>query len=1016
MRHVEFDPRRTGSPGHASAWPAVLAAVVALAALFAPSLQAQAQQTGRIVGRVTDSQSGAPISEAQVFIPGTGLGGLTRTNGAFVILEVPAGPKELRAERIGLAPVSQQITVVAGQALEVNIQMTTQALGLDEIVVTGTAGAARRREVGNTISQINVAQNANKPSASVELLQAAAPGISVTRTDGNLGGGYNIRLRGNKSVSMTNSPIIYIDGVRMQSKPFPVGNSSVARQANGGSANIEANPLNNINPADIERIEVIKGSAATTLYGTEASAGVIQVFTKKGASGKPVWNVEIAQSLNKSIKYGPNWAGITGGDGPDGYEYLRMDPYLRTGRVGDYSASVRGGGQALQYFMSAATEEGFGVLPNDSISKITGRGNYTFSPSSVVQIQWNNAYALQKQRNSPVGGNVYGVQLNVYRGYVNYFNSDKPDTVNLLFTQDLRNQIERFTTGSTVTYSPLSNLTNRLTLGYDFSNQETRNILPFGFIFFPQGQVWNDTWQNRILTLDYVGTYSFDITSAIKSSFSWGGQTLGEETRRLTGYGENFPGAADPTVNSSATRIAEEERSKIWNAGFFVQDLFSIKDRYFITLGMRVDGNSAFGSGFGLQMYPKASLSWVASDEGFWGDGWGALKVRAAYGQSGRAPGAFDAVRTWESQGWGTAPALLPRNLGNADIGPEVTAETEVGFDAEWFDGRLSSALTYYRQITSDALFNVSAIPTNGFSQAQRMNVGKLENNGLEVAINTAPIRGASFGWDLGVNVSTNHSKVLDMGGIAPFSTGGAWVEEGYAVGALRSDYMRNGEAVAKTATGAIATTIPACESAAWKALPDFANQPCTEAFHIYGPTQPTLTVSPTTTLRLPAGVSLSATGEYRGGHYMSDGVTSGGVTRSAWMPTCWPYYVKPYEGKSNDFKGFINGESLALKDDTPARWRGACTPALSKGGYTAALADYFVLRSVSALVPLDFVTPDRISSAMLTLSMNNAWRWLNDEWIVMDPDMATADGLVNGTNTRTAPVWNVNASLRLQF
>src|SRR5688500_8664083 len=253
MRHPKFDPHRTGAFGRVA-----LAAVVALAALFAPSLQAR--QTGRIVGRVTEAQSGAPISEAQVFIPGTGLGGLTRANGAFVILEVPAGAREVRAERIGLAPVTQQVTVVAGQAVEVNFQMTTQALGLDEIVVTGTAGAARRREVGNTIAQINVAQRVDKPAASVELLQAAAPGISVTRTDGNLGGGYNIRLRGNKSVSMTNSPIIYIDGVRMQSKPFPVGNSSVARQANGGSANIEANPLNNINPADIERIEVIKGS------------------------------------------------------------------------------------------------------------------------------------------------------------------------------------------------------------------------------------------------------------------------------------------------------------------------------------------------------------------------------------------------------------------------------------------------------------------------------------------------------------------------------------------------------------------------------------------------------------------------------------------------------------------------------------------------------------------------------------------------------------------------------------
>src|SRR4029450_2025862 len=120
-----------------------------------------------------------------------------------------------------------------------------------------------------------------------------------------------------------------------------------------------------------------------------------------------------------------------------------------------------------------------------------------------------------------------------------------------------------------------------------------------------------------------------------------------------------------------------------WNAGFFFQNIFDIHNRYFVTVGMRVDGNSAFGSGFGLQMYPKASASWVLSDESFWRDGWGSMKLRVAYGQSGRAPGAFDAVRTWTSLAW-TQSALVPSSLGNPDIGPEVTAELEAGVEAGW--------------------------------------------------------------------------------------------------------------------------------------------------------------------------------------------------------------------------------------------------------------------------------------------------------------------------------------------
>jgi TonB-dependent starch-binding outer membrane protein SusC len=762
-----------------------------------------AQQTGRIVGRITAAESGTPIAEAQVFIPGTGLGALTRQNGAFVILEVAPGPHEVRAERIGLAAVAQQVTVIAGQAVEVNFQMSTQALGLDEIVVTGTAGASRRREIGNTIASISVSDVPNKPVAAAEFLQAAAPGVQVNRADGGLGQGYNIRLRGNRTVSMTNQPIIYIDGVRMQSKPFPVGNSGLASQANGGSANISANPLNNINPNDIERIEVIKGSAATTLYGTEASSGVIQVFTKKGAAGTASWNFDASLNRAKAIEFGT-----------EELPYLRMEPYLRSGWVGDYSASVRGGGQALQYFASSAFEKGTGILLSDSITKVMGRGNFTFTPGKNLQVQWNNGFTFQNTRNSPVGGNVYGITLNAYRGIANYMNPvagsdgvirsrDNPEVLATLFDQELTLRIRQFSTGATLTYSPLANLTNRITMGYEGATQETRNVLPFGFSLFPQGQVWNDTWQNQLVTVDYVGTFSFDLVSGIRSSFSWGGQAVGEEELRLNGYGENFPGAANPTVNSSATKVAEEDRSKVWNAGFFFQDVFDIENRYFVTFGMRVDGNSAFGSGFGLQVYPKASASWVLSDEGFWNPKLGAIKLRAAYGQAGRAPGAFDATRTWSAEGWGGKSALVPKNLGSEDLGPEVTAEFETGYDAEWLDGRLTSTFTYFNQTTRDALFNVQQIPTSGFAGSQRQNVGKLKNTGVELSVAGSPIRGATWGLDVGVNVTTNHSEVEDLGGIPPFSVGGGgWVEEGYPVPALRTRWVRNGDQVYKNAAG----------------------------------------------------------------------------------------------------------------------------------------------------------------------------------------------------------------------
>ncbi len=939
-----------------------------MAAAFASlATSASAQETGRITGRVVDGTSGAPLGEVQVFLDGTGLGTLSRQDGRFLILNVPAGSYTLKAERVGQKTISQQVDVAGGQTAEVDLAMETEALGLDEIVVTGTAGAARRREVGNSIAQINTNTiQESRPTAVTDILTGAAPGIEVSGVGGEIGQGSQIRLRGNSSVSMSNQPIIYIDGVRVQSKPYPQ-TSSPDYPYRG--ANITANPLNDINPNDIDRIEVIKGSAATTLYGTEASAGVIQIFTKKGASGAPVWTAEIQQGTSWERNFGT----------PE-FPKIRMEPYLNNGYLGQYSASVRGGGQNLQYFASGQFNNERGVLPQDSLNKYVVRGNFTFTPSTDLQLQWNTTYSNQWQRNTPVGGNAQGIILNAMRGKANYFSSEDPAVLRQLFNEDIEQRIERFTTGGTATYSPLTNLTNRLTIGYDFSQQENRNLRPYGFVLYPRGSLLNDTWQNRILTFDYVGTYSFDITGGLRSNFSWGGQAVGEEERELQGWGQDFPGAAEPTVSSAAIRLAEEHRQKVWNAGFFLQNVFDIKNRYFITVGGRVDGNSAFGSGFGLQFYPKVSGSWVISDEDFWQDGWGSMKLRAAYGQSGRAPGAFDAVRTWQASGLNGHAAFIPSNVGNPDLGPEITAETELGFDASWLNNRLSAGFTYYRQKTTKALFNVTQIPSAGFLNSQLENVGELQNNGIELNVDATAVNGATFGWDLGVAVTTNHSKVLSLGGAPAFSLGSdAWIVEGQPVPVMRGDYIANPDAIAA---------------------------PVVEHDHVFGPNQPTLTVMPSTTIRLPKGITLSARGEYRGGMYEGEELTQGSVSRSSQWPICWPYYQDP-------------GNSIALKDNTPALWRARCTPKLVQGSYTIVKADFFKLRNVSLQLPVDFAFPDRVSNATLTLSLDNSYRWVNSDWLILDPEMQSNFGALDQVvqaGARVPSPISFHASLRIQF
>ena len=989
-------------------WGLIGVLVAALASGALPGL-AQGQETGRIIGRVTAEETGAPISAAQVYLPGLQLGGLSRPNGSYLILGVPAGTHEVRVERIGMATANQQITVTADGVVVANFALATEALGLDEIVVTGTAGAARRREVGNTINQINVANVPARANLASELIQGAAPGVLMTKHGGVMGSGVNIKLRGNQSISMSNQPIIYVDGIRLSRdlpSTYEVDVDELMPGNNGVGAQLEASPLHNINPNDIERIEIIKGSAATTLYGTDAAAGVIQIFTKRGSTGAPVWNVEARRGYSRAFKVGGSFPTQ---DQRDRFPYLRLKPYIQTGHDDLLSASVRGGSDAFQYFMSSGHNRGTGLTVMDSIRKTDLRGNFTFRPMESVTIQYNSVYSRQWTSNVLGAGGDSGLLHQAYRGLANYHGDEDPALIGQIFEQSFTSDIERFTTGGTLTYSPMDALTNRLTVGYDYTRHDTRYVRPYGFFAWPEGDLALVQLANRVFTLDYVGTYRINVTNSIRSNFSWGGQAVGEGQNFTVAYGTDFPGVTQPTISSASQTRALESRQQVWNAGFFFQNVFDISDRYFVTVGARVDGNSAFGAGFGLQFYPKASASWVISDESFWSEGLGAMKLRAAYGQSGRAPGPFDAVRTWaQDGGYDERPAIMPQNVGNADLGPEVTREFEAGFDADWFNGRLSTSFTYYDQRTSSALLQVAQIQSNGFGGSQLQNVGVIDNWGTELSINASPIATSNWGMDVGFNVATNGSKVVDIGGIPPFRIGTyrrGWVMEGQPAPVMRDYYTTN---------------------------PDEIADPIIEQYHLYGPGEPTLTLQPSLTLRGPGGILVAARGEYMSGHWSSDqNHATGMVRRGGWSPACWPYYVNPYDGE--EWGWDLPHEVLAknpgmepfstvLKADTPALWRARCTPSSGRRhGQWAVPADHFRIRSLSMQIPVDFAFPDRVSSSMLTITATEPFRWYNSQWIHMDPEMIEQKGgsdstYFRGPAQRLPPTWGVSTSLRVTF
>ena len=291
-------------------------------------------------------------------------------------------------------------------------------------------------------------------------------------------------------------------------------------------------------------------------------------------------------------------------------------------------------------------------------------------------------------------------------------------------------------TGLTLSHAPTANISQRLTFGLEQLTSDMRNIRPFGFLLFQEGIIGNTQWNNSLFTADYAGSVEVGISENLRSTWSVGGQYISEREADTWLWGRNFPGPGEHTSSSGATTGGEEREVESEQGGALRPDaLFGYHDRYFVTLGLRLDGNSVFGEDFGIERYPKISASYVISDEAWWSPSWGETKLRGAYGIAGQAPGAFDALRTWTPAGFRGTPGFLPGTIGNPNLGPERSVELEVGFDSSLLDGRLAVDFTYYRQTTEDALFAVSQIPSVGFGGSQLENVGKIRNRGIELSI-----------------------------------------------------------------------------------------------------------------------------------------------------------------------------------------------------------------------------------------------------------------------------------------
>lgn len=744
-------------------------------ATLAPELNAQ---TGSVTGQIV-SNSGQNLDAVQVSLEGTGLGTITNAAGRYLILNVPAGQYTVAAELIGYGRETQTVTVTAGSSSVVDFTLRDRAVALDGVVVTGTPIAAQQREIGNSIALITAEDIIETGATTVdEVLRGRTPGLTIQGTSGQAGSGSNVVLRGLTSVNGRNQPLIYVDGVRINDQ----GTYEAA-----GEAQVNATVLNSIDPEQIERIEVIKGAAASTLYGSEAGAGVIQIFTKGGAVGPATWSFSSTSSLATPPHVGPD-SDPTGlhvndctANGPIPSDTtVAPDPgcpasgsWLRNAFSQDYQLSVRGGAEDFSYFASAGWERQEGIVnvpeqydPQNS-QNFNLRANFSFDAWENFSIRFNNSYSRRDIRWIPDGDNLEGLLFNVT--FLDQGETPGNDD-SRVFEMDIQQDIDHFTTSTNINWTPSDNFQHRINAGLDWTNSNQRTDRPFLFWAFEDGDRTVDIENSRIITLDYAGSWAWQAGDNWRSTFSWGGQFVDREELGLRGDCEGFVGpGAKLTENCRDITNLNEDRFGFKNGGVFLQEQIGWANRFFVTAGARLDNHSSFGDDLALDqsfvVYPKAQATYTLSDHDFWPTFFETARLRVAWGESGEPPPPDASKSIWNIAGAdANEQGFIVGTVGNPEIGPERTSEVELGFDAGLFDGRVALQTTYFNRQTTDGIIFVDLPASNGLFESLATNVGSWESRGFEAAVDVFVIDGDDFSVNLNGSYQYIDTEMKEFG------------------------------------------------------------------------------------------------------------------------------------------------------------------------------------------------------------------------------------------------------------
>ncbi len=764
-----------------------------------------------VTGTVTD-QNNDPVIGASVIVKGTTIGTITDLDGTFQLNQVAEG-SEVEISYLGYR--TQDLTVDQSNN-QLAIVMSEDLNKLDEVVITGLATTVKRKNLANSVARIDANELTGVvPQSNLEsALYGKFKGAEIRANSGAPGGGLSFRLRGTTSISGSSQPLIIVDGIYLDNSSIPAGLNIVSAAAGGGSTSNQDNPSNrlaDLNPDDIESVEILKGASAAAIYGSRASGGVVIITTKRGDNGNT--KVNISQSFGQTSQLnslgirqwteervlGSNFAGdienfrsAVASGGLNNFEELL---YGNNGALFNTNLSVTGGNENTKFYIGGSFKDEEGIVQNTGYQKISGRINVDQKISDVFDVKvstnYINSSADRGFFNNDNSGTTQGISFTSTPAWADLeandagvFPANPFAPSNFLETAALvtnNEAVNRFLGGGTLNAKIFQNVNSSLKAtfrgGVDFYNLSTTALFPNTLQFQRDGAGLNGVSVqgstrnlNTNLAAFLVHNYYTDggigfTTSVGVTQEDFNRNTILGEASDLIGSQTNLDQAGNRNVTQG--RLIQQDK------GFFVQEEINYKDQIIATVGLRGDKSSNNGDVNQLFYYPKANVAVNLSEFDFWDSGSpiSQLKIRAAYGESGNFASFGSKFTTLQSTIVnGRAGVFTPGLLGNATVGPERQKEFEIGADFEFLN-RFSIDATYYIKSVEDLLLNADVPTSSGFS-SQVTNAARLRNRGFEIGVNLGVLNTKDLNWNSRFSFWTNDAEVTEL--LVPdFTTGG---------------------------------------------------------------------------------------------------------------------------------------------------------------------------------------------------------------------------------------------------